>query len=86
MVFPDDDTKEYTEPMICEQGETRPLLPTNTAWDTKDKADTKESADDSTNMEAETKDADEQAQAPPQQEPSEKEDEDDGVSFAWSGR
>lgn len=86
VVFPDDDTREYTEPMICEQGETRPLLPTNTAWDTKEKADTKESADDSTNMEAETKDADEKAQAPPQQEPSEKEDEDDGVSFAWSGR
>ncbi|KYH23868.1 AAA-like domain protein [Halalkalicoccus paucihalophilus] len=33
VVFPDEDTEAFDEPMIYERGEVRPLLPAETSWD-----------------------------------------------------
>ncbi len=80
VVFPDTDTEAFDEPMICERGETRPLLPSDRSWNTNEKADTDEA-------EA-TEGNDEQSREPPQQAPTDEKDtnEDNGVSFARSGR
>lgn len=34
VVFPDDDIEEFNEPMIYEGGEVRPLLPSDSSWNT----------------------------------------------------
>ena len=43
VVFPDADD-EYNEPMICERGETRPLLPEEIEWDVTEKVEPDEDA------------------------------------------
>ena len=43
VVFPDADD-EYDEPMICERGETRPLLPEEIEWDVTEKVEPDEDA------------------------------------------
>ncbi|KYH24228.1 hypothetical protein HAPAU_36990 [Halalkalicoccus paucihalophilus] len=34
VVFPDEDTEAFDEPMIYERGEVRPLLPSDSSWST----------------------------------------------------